>query len=249
MLPWYGLKLAFMSSNPASPFKNKNGKLGKEKKVSWTENIPVADLKAVGLKCRATINDIIMACCSIALRRYALAKGVESPRNVRIVVPVSVRDLHVNKVVLDNRVSCVFVWLPLSEPDPLTALRKVKRQMDYLKRAPDALVMYFLINIMVSIFPSSWCRAIETSFYDKCTLTITNVPGRRTKANFAGALVRGLVPWVPLVGRGQLGLAAFTYGGNLIISCLADSLVIEDPELITREFVCAFEELKEKVGA
>ena len=36
-----------MSNNPASPFKTKNGKLGKEKKVSWTENIPVADLKAV----------------------------------------------------------------------------------------------------------------------------------------------------------------------------------------------------------
>jgi len=56
------------------------------------------------------------------------------------------RPFNAKTVTLDNQVSAVFLKIPLKESDPKKMLMNIKRQMDRLKRLPDAYIMFFLIN-------------------------------------------------------------------------------------------------------
>ena len=101
--------------------------------------------------------------------------------------------------------SAVFVSLPLKEQNPKTLLRKIKRQMDRLKSYPDVFIVFALITILVKWLPSEMFIRVQNWFYGKNTLLLSNVPGRKSDAYFAGAKVNDMYFWVPLIGSGALG--------------------------------------------
>ena len=71
---------------------------------------------------RTTVNDVLLALVTGALRRWISHHGGE-PHEINAKIPVSLHDRHAHPDALANRDSFLCVGLPLSEPDPLVRVR------------------------------------------------------------------------------------------------------------------------------
>ena len=244
--PFVVLNLLCMRGDGKSLFDNKK-KASAAKRIAWSEPIPLSKMKRVAKRFNATINDVIMACATGALREYMLAHGA-TPRDLKVIVPVSIRKLRTEDVVLDNRVSAVFLKLPVAVADPILRLTSVKNRMDALKRSSQPFVIYYIVLLLTKLFPLSLCRYIQKSFYSRATLCLTNIPGSRVPQRLAGASVQHMFPWVPLVGNGKVGFACYSYNGHIAYTLLTDPQVVEDPGAITAGCLATFDELCEVCG-
>ncbi len=85
---------------PGAPPSLLRGPLGENKLVAWASPLDLDEIKAVGRACDCTVNDILMATATGALRDYMLARGenVEG-LTLRATVPVNLRPLeHAGKL-------------------------------------------------------------------------------------------------------------------------------------------------------
>ena len=57
---------------------------------------------------------------------------------------------------------------------------------------------------------------------------MTNVPGPRTTVTLAGVPLRGTIGWVPTSGEIGLGVAIFSYAGEVTIGLVADRGLVPD---------------------
>ena len=246
--PFSLIAVLWLKADARSPFRDKKIPVGKEKCISWGTPIELKRMKETGLALGATVNDVILACAAGALRRFMIQKG-QKPRDLKVIVPVSLRKIRTKKVVLDNRVSAVFLHLPISQADPVRRLKKLKARMDSLKRSPQAFVIYFLIRLMTKIVPASWSNGIQRHYYGKCSLCLTNVPGPRQRYNFGGGKVNHMYPWVPLVGDGQVGFCCFSYAGYVTTSVVTDRKCIQEDDIrmLCGYYGDAFKEIEEGV--
>ena len=58
-----------------------------------------------------------------------MAQGEHLPSNFRSIVPVSLRSMRPKKVTLNNKVSCVFLSLPVGKMEPFERLQDVHAKM------------------------------------------------------------------------------------------------------------------------
>ena len=75
--------------DPPSPLK---GEFAPAKRVAWSEPFPIADIKAIGLRHGAKVNDVLVAAMTGALRTYLKGRGVDvNNTTLRAMVPVDLR--------------------------------------------------------------------------------------------------------------------------------------------------------------
>ncbi len=232
-------KLAFMSFDPRTRLK---GRLGVEKVVTWSEPIPLDDVRRTGKALGSTVNDVLLTAVASALHRYLSRHGPVPPgMDVRAVVPVNLR-AESDPTTLGNRFGLVFLPLPVGPAAPYERLRELKARMDRLKRSAEAMVVFTLLRV----FGATW-GAIEHGVVRllgrKATAVMTNVPGPRAPLYLCGSRIDDVVFWVPQSGRLSLGVSIFSYVGRIRIGIAADRSLVADPETIVADFHSALEEL------
>jgi diacylglycerol O-acyltransferase / wax synthase len=238
-------RLATLPSHPRNRFR---GRLGVPKRVAWTDSLPLDDVKAVGRALGATINDVLIATVTGALRDYLAARNEKvNTLDLVVTVPVNVRRPG-TEVELGNRFSLVFLSLPVHIEDPVLRLREVKRRMDNLKHSPDAFVGFQILNAL-GISPSSIARRAAQMFANKTTAVMTNVPGPRQALYFAGQKIDQMMFWVPRTGRVGLGISIFSYDGRVTVGLATDAGLVPDPERILSSFTAGFDHLLGMVQA
>ena len=85
--------------------------------------VPLADLKAVKASLGGTVNDVALAAVTGGLRRLLDATGgAAAPQGLRAMVPMNVRQAS-EKLALGNRISSLFVHLPVLGGHHRRALR------------------------------------------------------------------------------------------------------------------------------
>src|SRR3546814_18466436 len=96
------------------------GRRGGSKRVAWAEPLDWDEVKAVSRGFDCTVNDVLMATASGALRAYLIERGERiDGLTVRATVPVNLRPLeHARK--LGNHFGLVFLDLPVGEANPAT---------------------------------------------------------------------------------------------------------------------------------
>jgi WS/DGAT/MGAT family acyltransferase len=231
--------LAALAADTPTPLK---GPLGVPKVVAWSDLIPLARVKAVKRHVQGTVNDVLMATLTGALRRYLVTKGqsVEG-LEVRAVVPVDLR--QPGDPNLGNRFGLVFLALPLGLETAAERLAEIKRRMDALKRSPEAVVVFGLLST-VGILPEAVESPIVDYFGTKASAVVTNVPGPREVRYLAGLPVRDILFWVPQSGRLGLGVSILSYAGSVRVGIAADAGLIPDPAAIGLAFNESFRELE-----
>ncbi|GMI12091.1 hypothetical protein TrLO_g2635 [Triparma laevis f. longispina] len=243
------LAILLMPSDPPNMLKCKKGqKVSINKCVAMSEPIDLDRIKHVGKAINGTVNDVVVATTALAVRNFMLDTydGDESklPSYIRCILPISLRQPVAKNIELDNRISAVFLTLPLREQNPKKMLTSIKRQMDRLKSFPDAFIVYALIALLVNWIPSRLFIKVQTWFYGKNTILLSNVPGRKSDGHFAGSKVTDMCFWVPLIGNGAVGLSIYSYIDHVVFSCLSDPEVLDNPSAICSEYVKAFDQLE-----
>ena len=138
-------KLLFKLPDNKSVFK---GDLNIDKKVAWSRAIPMSDIKSLREATGGTLNDVLLTVLSGALRKYAQCKGDESNqaiRSIRATVPINLRPLD-GKIKLGNKFGIVFLTLPIDLADPMARMKAIQERMTTLKRSPEPVVTYGLLD-------------------------------------------------------------------------------------------------------
>jgi WS/DGAT/MGAT family acyltransferase len=241
---WTLGKLVALPADPSTPFK---GELGTAKKAAWSDAIPLDDIKALGRRLGATINDVLLSAVSGALRFHLEERGIAPERDLqlRAVVPVNLRPP--GDTSLGNRFGLVFLPLPLGTADPLERLKKLKERMDEIKRSPEAGVTYAVLQAMGATSENLEEQALRL-FGKKATAVATNVPGPREPLYMHGRRMRSLMFWVPQSGRLGLGVSILSYAGTVRVGIATDAGLLPDPGQIVAAYHRALEELDGAVG-
>ena len=235
-------RLVVLPPDPQTAFK---GPLGRRKRAAWSSTVPLDEFKAVGKAFGATVNDVLVATATGALRRYLEKRGEPtSGVAIRASVPVNLRPLdQAHK--LGNAFGLVFLTLPVGIADPVKRLRAVKKEMDDLKRSPEALVAFAVLNVM-GLTPVEVEKAGLRFFGSKATAVLTNVPGPREPLYIAGRKIGQVMFWVPQSGRLGLGISIISYAGGVMLGVATDEGLVRDPEKIVAEFEREFKALRQK---
>ncbi|MBZ4374322.1 wax ester/triacylglycerol synthase family O-acyltransferase [Corallococcus interemptor] len=225
-------KLLVLPPDPRSPLR---GPLGPRKLAAWSEPIELERVKAVGRTLGGTVNDVLLTVVTGALRRYLDARGAP-PEDVHALVPVNLRPLDVPVPrELGNRFGVVFLRLPVHLAEPRRRLREVAKRMEQLKRSPEAVVTFGVLELLGRT-PAALERAVVDVMGTKASLVATNVPGPRQPVSLAGSRLEGLTFWVPQAGHVGLGVSLFSYSGRVTVGVASDASRVPDPGALVAAF-------------
>ena len=204
----------------------------------------LGELKAVGHLLGGSVNDVILSACTAGLRSLFLSRAEEPPaEGLRAMVPMNIR-VSSEQLALGNRVSSLFVTLPVAEPDAHARLRRVIDHTSALKASSAALGASTMIDL-ASIAPPLLHATVARSLYATrlFNLTITNVPGPRVPLYAFGAPLLEVLPLVPLAAEHAVGIAIVSFGGQITVGISADRDSTHDLEVLADGIAEGFAEL------
>ncbi|HWJ49955.1 MAG TPA: WS/DGAT domain-containing protein, partial [Solirubrobacteraceae bacterium] len=178
------------------------------------------------------------------------SRGEEPPvRGMRAMVPMNVREAS-EGYALGNRVSSLFVELPVAESDPVARLSEIVERTSRLKASDAALGAATTLDL-AAFAPPFLHAPIARSLYANrlFNLTITNVPGPRTQLHAFGAPMRELQPIVPLAAGHAVGIAIFSYNGGVVIGISVDRDSTPDLDVLVDGVEQGFAEMAGLAGA
>jgi WS/DGAT/MGAT family acyltransferase len=225
--------------DPATPIK---GELGVQKRVAWSDSLPLDDVRLVAHTFEAKVNDVLMSVVAGALRDYLQAHGVEvDGLTIRAVVPVDLR--HPSKAAeLGNNFGLVFAALPVGLASPLDRLNAVRGKMTEVKQSPEAVVFLSMLNIFGHT-PQAVEEQVVNLFGTRASAVLTNVAGPRQPLYLAGSRIDQMLFWVPQAGHLGLGISILSYSGQVLIGIIADAGLIPVPDEIADALNAEFAKL------
>lgn len=211
-----------------------------------TISLPLAQVKAVGKKLDATVNDIFLTLASTALRNFLLEIDdlpetplvVNSARSYR-------RDEHGS---FGNRIVALHPHLATHLADPVERLRAIQDSMaKEIRRTGHDEV---LLDAAEKPYGARDRRA---AFAERMAggkrllpgnLTLSNVPGPAEARSYAGFRQIHNYP-VPIIGSGRfLNITSRRSGDNLDMGVIADAEKVADVGRVAALFTAALNELE-----
>jgi WS/DGAT/MGAT family acyltransferase len=232
-------RVLLMTPDRETPFK---GPLGVQKRVAWSNNIPLVDVKTVTKALGTKVNDVMLSAVAGALRDYLIEREADvSDLEIRAVIPVDLRPPQ-QGIELGNAFGLVFLALPLSIADPVQRLHETKKRMDAIKQSIEAVTFYSLLNLF-GVTPRQVEEQGLNIFGTRATAVVTNVRGPGQALYIAGSKIENIMGWVPQAGHLGLGVSIFSYDGKVSVGVITDAGLVPDPEHITAGVRASFDEL------
>ena len=151
-------------------------------------------VRAVGKAMDATINDVILAVCAGALRRYLLSRDELPLHSLKAMAPVSLRDE--GDIDSTNAIGFITADLATNVYDPEKRLRTIQQSMkagkDLLRELSPAEAALFMQLTQVPALVTS-ILGLGSKFPAFSTV-ISNVPGPRQPLYWHGARLDGIYP-------------------------------------------------------
>jgi WS/DGAT/MGAT family acyltransferase len=201
----------------------------------------VDDIKRVRKAVGGTFNDVILASITSGFRDLLLSRGETVDRVVRTLVPVSVRPRDssgraVGDGTYENKVSAMFAELPVSIEDPAERLHAITKQMDGLKDSKQAVAGEALTSLSGFAPPmllAAGMRVATRAAQRNVNTITTNVPGPQFPLYAAGRKMIRAFPYVPLGGQMRIGIAIFSYNGEVNFGITGDYDTTADLDVLT----------------
>ena len=187
--------------------------------------VPLADLKKAAKAAGGTVNDAILASVAGMLAAYLKDGGVKARslgRDPVALIPVSVRQEGDDP--LGNRVSVVFVDLPVTTTDPGRRIKLLHERMEAIKRSEKVTAGELMVD-MIGFAPPLLSSIIARANVGggAFNLVVSNVPGPQFPFYVDGAQVLAVHPAVPLNPDDQgLNVGVVSYDGKVCFGLMAD---------------------------
>jgi WS/DGAT/MGAT family acyltransferase len=225
-----------------------NGPIGPHRRWDWAKTT-LDEIRAIRKVHGGTVNDVVLAVITRGFRDLLQSRGEPvADRVVRTLVPVSVRKED-EKGTYNNRVSVMFAELPVGIEDPLERLASIREQLNLLKERKQAVAAEVLTSMSGFAPPMLLALAarVGTRLPQQTVQTVTtNVPGPQQPLYAAGRRMLSAMPYVPLSGTVRIGVAIFSYAGQLNFGVTGDYETAPDIEILCAGIEQGVSELLQK---
>jgi diacylglycerol O-acyltransferase / wax synthase len=216
-----------------------------------TAPLALSDVKQTSKHLGVTLNDIVLATAAGALRQLLLRYDGRADSPLIAGMPVSY-DTSPERLV-GNEFTYLTPSLPVHIADPmervkLTALATKIAKENHQLLGPTVLpawMSYLPPSLAPRLFRTQ-ARRVESA--SVMNLTISNVPGPRTRGHIEGATLSEIYSVGPVVAGSGMNITVWSYVDQLAISVLTDDLTLEDPHEATDAMVDAFIEIRSAAG-
>jgi len=219
-------------SRPRAPKLPLNRPISANRSYALTQT-PLADVKAAAKTSGGTVNDVILAAVTGMLAHWLVAASVDPaslPRDPVALVPVSIRGKGEEQTT-GNRISIVFVDLPVGEPDPQRRVKLLNERMTAIKGSAKVAAGSVMVDLGGAVPPllSSIMARVPGADGGAFNLVVSNVPGPQFPMYLNGSRVVAVHPAVPLNPADQgLNVGVFSYDGRVCFGLMADRNLTPD---------------------
>jgi diacylglycerol O-acyltransferase / wax synthase len=216
-----------------------------------TAPLALSDVKETAKHLGVTLNDVVLAMASGALRQLLLRYDGQADAPLIAGVPVS---YNTSPDRLDgNEFTYMTPSLPVHIDDPLQRVEltsmatKIAKENHHLL-GPTLLPAWlsYLPPALAPRFFRTQARRVESA--SVMNLTISNVPGPRERGHIEGATVSEIYSVGPVVVGSGLNITVWSYVDQLAISVLTDDVTLVDPHEATDAMIDAFTEIRRAAG-
>jgi WS/DGAT/MGAT family acyltransferase len=215
---------------PRTPF---NGPITAHRRFAFG-SVPLEDVKRVRKHLDMTVNDVVMALTTTALRRWLLDHDALPTSPLVAAVPASIRveDQHGT---YGNQVSVMVAELPTHLADPVERAEAMRDSMleakQHFEAAPAS-----LIQDLSTVVPTAMSGLFARALFKLAVvpgvlfnLFVSNIPGPQLPLYVAGARVEGLYPVSAVTDwTGGLNITLFSYDGHLDFGLIACREMVPD---------------------
>lgn len=179
-------------------------------------------VKAIGQAAGGTVNDVVLAACSGALRRYLAERDALPPKSLVAAVPVA---LHQSEdAAAGNAVTCLNARLGTDIVDVRQRFAVIARSCAagkvQLKGMTQTAAMHFVTLLSLPTL-LNWLPGGDKLVGPQSNLFISNVPGPRERGYFHGAEMTAHYP-ISQVSHGMaLNITVLSYAGGLYFGFVA----------------------------
>ena len=237
-------ELAAALADPA-PDVPLNQPIGPHRRFVWARS-ELAAFKRIKDALGGTVNDVVLAVVTGALRNWLHGRGVRTEGlELRALVPVSIRTED-ERGELGNRLAAMRGPLPVYVEDPVRRLRAISEEMEDLKRSKQALGAEVISRFNDFAPPTLLAQAARINFSTRLfNLIVTNVPGPQIPLYVLGRQLEEVFPVAFLPQNHALAVAIMSYNGRVGFGLLADYDSMDDVDAIAAGLTESLVELEE----
>lgn len=243
---------------PGTPFSAPRTRLNGTVSSQRLWNTALLDLERVKVLRRAsgsTLNDVMLAICSGALRRYLDEKGELPDEPLVAMMPMSTRSSDSSAG--GNQINTIFVQLATDIEDPIERLERINSNTARGKTYSGAIGASTLANA-VEFVPFGLANR-ASQIYSRMELAkrhapimntlITNVPGPQFPLYIDGHQLIAHMGMAPVIDGLGLLITIFSYNGVISVSPITDPTTMPDVDTFTRYIREAANELEAAILA
>lgn len=224
---------------PRTPW---NGALTAHRSVAYG-GCALEDMKTIKRAFDCKINDVVLAASTGTLRDWLALHGGIPDSALVASVPVSVRT-EADAGQLGNKMSSMFVSLPVHVADPVERLELIREDTRNAKEVHGALGADMiqglaevtppgLANLAARLYSAS---KLADRHRPVQNLVVSNVPGPPMPLYCAGARVLATYPMGPLIEGSGLNFTVLSNVGNVDFGVMACRELVPDPHLLADGF-------------
>ena len=242
-----------------APYTPLNGIISARRKWN-TAILSLNRVKALKNIMGTTLNDVVLAICAGALRRYLSEKNKLPDKPLVAMVPLSTRAQN-DTSNSGNQISSMLIQLATNVADPIERLETIHENTVRGKTYQNAIGAKTLANMaeavpfgIVNQAARLYSRYHLAQLHKPAmNLTITNVPGPQFPLYLNGHQLLSIMGMAPIIDGMGLIITVLSYNGLLTLSPTADARSMPDIDAFTRylresanELEAAILKLKEK---
>ena len=184
------------------------------------QSYSLSRLQSVAKKLGVTLNDIVLAICSGAIRGYLLNQRALPKKPLIAMVPISLRKDESDS---GNQISMILANLATHKVDPIERLAMIRRSMNNAKNRFGRMSQSEIINYSGIVYSIAGLNLL-TGVLPKVqafNLVISNVPGPKEPLYWNGAMLDAMYP-VSIVLDGQaINITLTSYLDKLEVGIIA----------------------------
>jgi WS/DGAT/MGAT family acyltransferase len=214
-----------------------------------TASLPLAEVRRIAQAHGVTLNDVVLALVSGALRQYLATRGGVPNKSLVVAMPVSLREAGNTEAT--TLATMTLASLATHVADPIARLKAIHASTQAAKEVTRALK-----GVIPTDFPSlglPWLLSAAASLYGRSSLAdripplanvvVSNVPGPDFPLYLAGARLKTYWP-VSIIEHGLgLNITLQSYAGSLDFGIIAARVGIADARPLARGLEAALAEL------
>lgn len=238
--------LTSINEAPRSLF---NARVGAQRRVA-TYATSLARFKAIGRSAGGTVNDVVLAACSGALRRYLLERDALPVQSLITVVPMALH--HEEGAAAGNAVTCLLARLGTDTDDVrerfATICRSTAAGKAQLKGMTQTAAMHFVTLLSLPVLLQNWLPGVDKVIGPQSNLLISNLAGSPERIYFHGAEMLAHYPVSQVTHGMALNITVVSYAGGLHFGFVACPDAVPSMQRLALHMDAAMGELEATFG-